>query len=56
MPHDTRDLRADSATPLASWGSPVADADGPLEETAIWVTGGATLLAWTALALLLTAA
>jgi hypothetical protein len=57
MPHDTRDLRTEHAAPFASWGIPVTEGqDGALTEPGLWLTGGATLLLWTALALLLTSA
>jgi hypothetical protein len=53
MPNDTR---ADSAPVFLAWGMPAIEAgDGWFESMAMWLTGGASLLLWTALALLLTA-
>jgi hypothetical protein len=56
MQTDTRDGRAEPLQMLP-WGMPSADAqDGGGEGWALWLTGGASLLAWTGLAILLTAA
>ena len=57
MTHDTRDLRTEHAASPASWGISVSDAhDGWPADPATWLTGGAALLLWTALAVLLTSA
>ncbi len=57
MPNDTRDARAESALALRSWGMPLPEAFDDLSgDAAWWLGGGALLLAWTALALLLTSA
>jgi hypothetical protein len=55
MPNDTREARADSAPLLMAWGLPGAEVqEGPFDG-AVWLTGGVSLLLWTAVALLLTA-
>jgi hypothetical protein len=55
MPNDKLDLRSDP-TVFSSWGSPAGEGhDAVPEGPGLWLTGGAALLAWTALALLLTA-
>jgi hypothetical protein len=55
MPNDTGDLRTDT-TLFPSWGMQGGDTqEGLLAGAGLWLTGGATLLMWTALALLLTA-
>jgi hypothetical protein len=53
MPNEPLDLRAESLPVLLPWGVPLAQAsdDGP----ALWLAGAASLLAWTLVALLLTA-
>jgi hypothetical protein len=57
MQTDTREGRAEPLQMLLPWGMPSADAqDGGREEWALWLTGGASLLVWTGLAILLTAA
>jgi hypothetical protein len=57
MPNDTRDLRTENAMPFPSWGIPATEGhDGLLGDPGLWLTGGASLLLWTALALLLTSA
>jgi hypothetical protein len=56
MPTDTRDARADTAPVFLAWGMPTIEAqDGFFADAALWLTGGASLVLWTALALLLTA-
>jgi hypothetical protein len=54
MPNDTREGRADAAPILLAWGMPLEAAEGTFEELTVWLTGGVSLLLWTALALLLT--
>lgn len=57
MPTDTRDLRSDSMTVnIPGWGGAAEPSDGDLAGAGLWLTGGASLLAWTALAVLLTSA
>jgi hypothetical protein len=55
MPND-RDLDFEVPSVLHSWGSRGVDSqEAGLVDTGLWFTGGAALVAWTALALLLTA-
>lgn len=57
MPNDTPDLRSDSATmAMPGWGGGGESTEGALGGAGLWLTGGASLLAWTALVLLLTSA
>lgn len=53
---DTHEGRAESAPVFLAWGMPAAIEahDGFFSGPALWLTGGATLLLWTAIALLLT--
>lgn len=53
---DSRETRAEAAPVFLAWGMPVETRDTPFEAATWWVTGGASLLLWTALALLLTSA
>jgi hypothetical protein len=56
MPNDRLDLRSDHPPMCPSWGMPGFDnQEAVLADGALWLTGGVALLAWTALALLLTA-
>jgi hypothetical protein len=55
MANDNRSARTDSSAILLAPGMP-SEADGFLDGAALWLTGGASLLLWTALALLLTSA
>lgn len=55
MPNHSRDLGTDSAAPFPGWGM-TSDSDGLLAGAGLWLSGGAILLLWTALALLLTSA
>jgi hypothetical protein len=51
MPNDTHELRAG----FPAWGMSTSDAgDDLVARAAWWLSGGAMLLVWTALALLLT--
>jgi hypothetical protein len=56
MSIDTREGRADSGAPVfLAWGLPAVEAhEGFFGGAALWLSGGASLLLWTALALLLT--
>lgn len=56
MGNDTDDVRHDPAPVFLAWGMPMEARDGLLDGATLWLTGGATLLLWTALALLLTTA
>jgi hypothetical protein len=57
MPNDPRTARGDSAPVFLAWGMPSVDGhEGFFGEAALWLTGGAALLLWTALSLLLTSA
>lgn len=53
MANDTREARTDGSPVLLTWGVPEARHAQEADAT-LWLTGGATLLLWTALALLLT--
>ena len=54
--HETREGRPESAPLLLAWGMPANDGqEGFLDNLGLWLTGGAGLLLWTALALWLTA-
>jgi hypothetical protein len=55
MPNDPREARADTMQVLLPWGTPIAERDDPRSAAALWLAGGASLLLWTAVALLLTA-
>lgn len=56
MANDPTEGTADRIPVLLAWGLPGADArEDPRERLHAWVSGGAGLLAWTALALVLTA-
>ena len=55
MPNDPRQARAETIQVLPPWGTPAADREEADAGAALWLAGGATLLLWTALALLLTA-
>lgn len=57
MPDDGREARPDSIQVLLPWGIPSGELrDGWLGEAALWLVGGAFLLVWTGIALLLTTA
>jgi hypothetical protein len=55
MPNDRRDARAESLQVLLPWGAPLSDRDDGFAGAAFWLAGGASLLLWTAVALVLTA-
>jgi hypothetical protein len=55
MANGTEDKR--SSTPvILGWGMPAEAREGFFDDAALWLTGGVSLLLWTALALLLTTA
>lgn len=57
MPDDGCEARPDSIQVLLPWGMPSGELrDGWLGEAALWLVGGAFLLVWTGIALLLTTA
>lgn len=57
MPDNPREGRTDNPPTLLAWGLPTNDArESGAEAAAVWLTGGAGLLLWTALAFLLTSA
>jgi len=57
MPNDTRNSRADAAPVFLAWGIPSVEApDGMFDNAVLWITGGAALLLWTGISLLLTSA
>jgi hypothetical protein len=55
MRDDSDDVHAETEVFLA-WGMPMEARDSLLDEPTLWLTAGVTLLLWTGLALLLTAA
>ena len=55
MPNDHREARAESIQVLLPWGTPLAERDNGFAGAVFWLAGGASLLLWTAVALLLTA-
>lgn len=56
MPNETHEARPESPQMLLAWGMPGADhPQGSMDGVGLWLTGGAGLLLWTALALWLTA-
>lgn len=55
MPNDPRDARAETAPVLLAWGPGHDSSERSLEGPVLWLTGGAALLVWTALSLVLTA-
>lgn len=56
MEIDTREGLVDSVPIFLAWGVPVAveGHEGFFSGSALWLTGGASILLWTAIALLLT--
>ncbi len=57
MADDTRDARTDLNAPVfLAWGIPMEARDGDFDDATLWFTAGASLLVWTAVALLLTLA
>lgn len=56
MANDTRDVQAEPAPVFLAWGMPMEAREDFLDGPALWLTGGVSLLLWTAVALLLTAA
>ena len=55
MPDDSRQARAETLPVLLPWGMPLAEGEDGFGAAAFWLAGGASLLLWTAVALLLTA-
>lgn len=53
---DDREARAEAAPLYPSGGMPVEAGQGAFGGAVLWLTGGASLLLWTAIALLLTSA
>lgn len=56
MANDGDDGRGEVQQVFLAWGMPVEAREGILDDTGLWLTAGATVLVWTALALLLTVA
>jgi hypothetical protein len=57
MPNENREARADAIQVLLPWGMPSAEMSEDFFSSASWwLTGGAFLLLWTGLAVLLTSA
>ena len=55
MPKESREVRAEAMPVLLPWGMPLGDREDAFAGAGIWLAGGASLLLWTAVALLLTA-
>lgn len=55
MPQEAREARTETLQVLLPWGMPVADGEEGPGGAGWWLAGGASLLVWTAVALLLTA-
>jgi len=55
MPNDRREVRAETLQVLLPWGTPFSEQDDGSGGPMFWLAGGASLLLWTAVALLLTA-
>jgi hypothetical protein len=56
MPNETQDVRTEPPPVFLAWGMPTEAPEGWFDGPALWLTGGVSLLVWTAVALLLTAA
>jgi len=54
MPPERREARAETLPTLLPWGTPLSERDDGFGGPAFWLAGGASLLLWTAVALLLT--
>jgi hypothetical protein len=55
MQDDTHERRAEATTVFLAWGIPSVEApDGVFDNAALWLAGGAVLLLWTGISLLLT--
>lgn len=55
MPKESRPAHADTLQLLLPWGTPLPEGEDGSGAAALWLAGGASLLLWTAVALLLTA-
>lgn len=56
MQNQSREARAEAAPAFLPWELPADTREGLPEGATLWLTGGASLLLWTAIALLLTTA
>lgn len=56
MQQQTRQARAEAAAVFFPWGPPMDARASPSGSATLWLTGGASLLLWTAIALVLTSA
>lgn len=54
MRMESREARAETLQVLLPWGTPIPEGE-EAPGAALWLAGGASLLLWTAVALLLTA-
>lgn len=54
MANDPQNVRTEPPAVFLAWGMPAETPGGVFDEPALWLTGGATLLLWTILALVLT--
>ena len=55
MADNNRDVPTETAPVFLAWGMPVEAREDFLDGPALWLTGGVSLLLWTAIAVLLTA-
>ena len=55
MRNPPQEVRAESIPLLLPWGTPLAERDDAFGRAVFWMAGGASLLLWTGVALLLTA-
>jgi hypothetical protein len=55
MPKESRQAHADTLQLLLPWGTPLPEGEDGSGAAALWLAGGASLLLWTGVALLLTA-
>jgi hypothetical protein len=55
MPQDARQAHSDSTPVFLAWGMPAETGEASFDGFALWLSGGASLLLWTALAFVLTA-
>jgi hypothetical protein len=56
MQNQSREARAEAAPAFLPWDRPADTRERLAEDAMLWLTGGASLLLWTAIALLLTTA
>lgn len=55
MSNEARQARTEAMELLLPWGSPLAEGEDESGAATLWLAGGASLMLWTAVALLLIA-